>query len=440
MTDALRQALEASASPLDGSTDDAIALLFANRNQSRLCYVAPWGRWMVWDDMRWQPDRTVYVMDCVRQLCRGIDTGEKRLRSAQTIAAIERLARSDRRLAQVPEAFDADPWLLNTPAGIVDLRTGRLLPHDPAALMTKITGAAPGGTCPQWLRFLERVTGGDSAVIAYLQRVLGYMLTGLIIEHALVFLYGQGANGKSVLQTTITRLLGGYATAAAMDTFTATNHDRHPADLAALRGARLVTAAETEQGRRWDESRIKQLTGGDDITARFMRGDFFTFRPTFKILISGNHRPQLRSVDEAIRRRLHLVPFEIVIPATERDPGLAEKLISELGGIMRWAIEGCIAWQREGLAPPQTVAAATASYLETQDAFSAWSEDCCLRDPNKWEAPAELFNSWRAWAERAGEFVGASRVFGDRLEAAGFPRTKRNGQRMHTGIALRGGR
>jgi putative DNA primase/helicase len=189
--------------------------------------------------------------------------------------------------------------------------------------------------------------------LAYLQRAVGYALTGLTQEHALFFAYGTGANGKSVLLSTAAGLLGDYHKTAPIETFTASNSDRHPTDLASLRGARLVTATETEEGRRWAEARIKQLTGGDTISARFMRQDFFEFAPSFKLFIAGNHKPSLRSVDEAIRRRFHLVPFAVTIPSEERDSDLAEKLKDEWPGILAWLIEGCLEWQTEGLRRPK---------------------------------------------------------------------------------------
>ena len=263
------------------------------------------------------------------------------------------------------------------------------------------------------------------------------MLTGSVREHALFFFYGTGANGKSTFLDALTSTLGDYATVAAMEAFTATQGDRHPTDLAALRGARLVTANETEQGRRWDESRIKVLTGGDPITARFMRGDFFTYAPTFKIVIAGNHKPQLRSVDQAMRRRLHLIPFTAFIKPEERDPDLSAKLRAEGGGILQWAIDGCIEWQRGGLRPPLAVTAATEEYLSTQDSLAAWLEDTCETGPNAWELPAALFASWTSWADKAGEYVGTQRVFGDRLEAAGFARGRSNGVRRFQGLRLR---
>jgi putative DNA primase/helicase len=225
------------------------------------------------------------------------------------------------------EKLDSDPMLLATPSGTVDLRTGKLSEADPSDFITRCTSvgpAAPGTLAPTWQRFLNEATGGDHELIAFLQRWAGYCLTGETIEHALMFVYGPGGNGKTVFVNTLAGILGSYGTVSPMDTFTEHYGDRHPTDLAMLRGARLVTASETEEGRAWAESRIKQLTGGEPITARFMRQDFFTFVPNFKLLIVGNHKPVLRNVDEAARRRFRIVPFTRK-PANP-DPRLADKL------------------------------------------------------------------------------------------------------------------
>ena len=243
--------------------------------------------------------------------------------------------------------------------------------------MTKVTGIAPNGSCPTpvWAQFLDRTTGGDQELAKFLQRMSGYALTGLTDEHALFFIYGTGANGKSTFLNALTGCAGDYHKTSPIETFTASATERHPTDLAALRGARLVTAVETEEGRRWAESKIKSLTGGDRIAARFMRQDFFEFTPTFKLVIAGNHKPGLRSVDEAIRRRFHLVPFTVTVPPEERDETLAERLRAEWPGILAWAIEGCLDWRRQRLSPPAAVQAATAAYLDAEDALAAWIED-----------------------------------------------------------------
>jgi P4 family phage/plasmid primase-like protien len=235
-----------------------------------------------------------------------------------------------------------------------------------------------------------------------------------------------GANGKSVLLSTVAGILGDYHKTAPIETFTASNVDRHPTDLAMLRGARLVTATETEEGRQWAESRIKSLTGGDRVSARFMRQDFFEYVPQFKLFIAGNHRPGLRSVDEAIRRRFHLIPFAVTIPAEERDSELTEKLKAEWPGILAWIVGGCLKWQSEGLAAPEAVTAATAEYLESEDAIAAWIEERCDRDLNAWSSASSLFASWAAWAEKAGEGLGSQRKFSQKLVERKFTKHKMN--------------
>src|SRR5260370_1358713 len=217
-----------------------------------------------------------------------------------------------------------------------------------------MTGTAPDQSCPiaTWIKFLDRVCGGDAELTAFLQRVAGYALTGATSEPALFFMYGTGANGKSTFRNALTATLGDYHKTSPIETFTASAADRHPTDLAGLRGARLVTSVETEEGRRWAESKIKSLTGGDRIAARFMRQDFFEFTPIFKLVVAGNHKPGLRSVDEAIRRRFHLVPFTVTIPVEERDETLGDRLTAELPGILAGAIVGCLAWLKHRLRAP----------------------------------------------------------------------------------------
>jgi putative DNA primase/helicase len=276
-----------------------------------------------------------------------------------------------------------------------------------------------------WLAFLDRITAGDDELIAYLQRVLGYCLTGSTREQILLFGYGRGANGKSVLISTIAGVLGDYHRTAGIETFTASIMERHPTELANLRGARLVTSVETEEGRKWAESRIKTLTGGDKIAARFMRQDFFEFTPQFKLVIAGNHKPALSSVDEAIRRRFNLVPFNVTIPPDERDPNLTEKLKKEWPGILKWAIEGCLEWQCTGLNPPEAVVAATRAYIEAEDALMAWLGERCIRDVNAWSGSTALFTDWKAWATSAGEPFGTQKSFSQKLEDRDFTKTKK---------------
>jgi putative DNA primase/helicase len=422
-----------------------LALRFATRHAEKLRYVAASSRWFIYTGTQWKADETLHAFDMARRVCREASAECNKakvagnLASAKTVASVERLAKADRRMAATMEQWDIDPMLLNTPEGVVDLVTGRLREHRASDFMTRMTAAAPEGDCPTWIEFLKRVTADDVELQAFLQRKAGYALTGLTREHALFFLYGLGANGKSVYLNTLAGILAEYHRTAAIETFTASTVDRHPTDLAGLRGARLVTAIETEEGRRWAESRIKSLTGGDRIAARFMRQDYFEFSPQFKLVIAGNHKPGLRSVDEAIRRRFNLIPFTVHIPPEERDETLTERLKAEWPGILAWMVQGCLEWQREGLAPPAVVKAATAEYLESEDALATWIDDKCERSPQSTTSSTDLFLSWKNWADAAGEPSGTQRRFSQKLEDRGFEKVRDRNGRSFQGLRLRSG-
>lgn len=426
-------------------TEDALALAFTRRYHRDWRYVAAWGRWLVWDGHRWRTEDTLAATDLIRCVCRHAAVHADnpkiaaKLATSGTVGGVERLARADRRHAATTAEWDADPWLLNTPGGVVDLKTGRQRPHDRADRMTKITTATPSGDCPIWRQFLAEVTGGDADLQAYLQRMAGYTLTGSTQEHALFFLYGTGANGKSVFVNTLATILGDYAANAPMDTFMETRTDRHPTDMAGLRGARFVAAIETEQGRRWAESKVKNLTGGDKISARFMRQDFFEFFPQFKLVVAGNHKPAIRNIDEAMKRRLHLIPFTITVPPERRDKHLQQKLLAERDGILAWAVQGCLDWQRLGrLDPPQQVLEATEEYFEAEDALGRWLDERCVRESNAKSLSAELFTDWKQWADAAGEFIGSQKRFSDLLITRGIEKWRNpSGLRGFRGIGLK---
>jgi putative DNA primase/helicase len=425
-------------------SEEALALRFSLQHADELRYVDGWGRWMCWDGMRWREDATLAVFDRCRAICRRAsaecgDTKERaamKIAAAQTVAAIERLARADRRHAATVEQWDDDPWLLNTPIGTIDLRSGELLSHQREQYLTKMTAAGPGGNCPSFRRFLDRITDSNSELQAFLQRVIGYCLAGSVREHALFFLYGTGSNGKSVFLSTIAGQLGDYAKTAPASAFTATSTEQHPTDVAGLRGVRFVTAIETEDGRWWAEAKIKSLTGGNPVTARFMRQDFFEYVPQFKLIVAGNHKPGLRSVDEAIRRRLHLIPFTVTIGEKERDPQLAEKLKAECPGILQWAIEGCLAWQRHGLNPPAAVQDATSQYLAAEDAIGRWIGDRCVLGPNCWCSSTALYRDYEGWCAQAGERCGSQKRFTRALDARGIERERTDRAKGFIGIGL----
>jgi putative DNA primase/helicase len=427
-------------------SDEALALKFAERHADRLRHVALWGKWFCWDGSCWRVDETLLAFNRAREVCREAAQicGEKRfagaIASAKTVAAIERLARADRQCAATVDQWDADLWLLNTPGGIVDLCTGELRPSAPEVYASKITAAAPDGACqtPLWTKFLDDVTAGDGELIAFLQRMAGYLLTGSTREHAFFFIYGPGGNGKGTFVDTITGCMGEYHRAAAIETFTVTNTNRHPTELASLRGARCVTASETEQGRRWAESKLKLLTGQSKITAYFMRQDPFDYTPQFKLLFEGNHKPGLRSIDEAIRRRLHLILFPVKIRDEVKDLKLRDKLKVEWPGILLWMIEGCMKWQTIGLAPPEAVRAATDDYLESEDSVAAWIEECCEPDSQARELISNLYANWRAYADKNGVYAGSKTDLGDKLVDKGFLRDRGSrGKRMHVGLRIK---
>lgn len=442
-TEEMRVALKAAQVEVACSdlTDDGLALGFA-RTRPQYRRVNEWHRWMVWDGKRWSQDLRLTIFSEIREFLRwraneaDTESTTRKVRSAQTVAAVERLCHSDRDYAVASELFDADPWLLNTPGGVVDLHTGALSTHDPDKYLTRMTAVAPGGECPRWLEFLNRVMADDAELVLFLQRMAGYCLTGSTREHALFFAYGTGANGKGTFLNTLSGLLADYAATAAMETFTEATGERHTTELATLRGARMVTAQETESGRRWAESRIKSLTGGDPITARFMRQDGFTFQPQLKLLFSGNHRPRLSTVDEAIRRRMYLLPFMVTIPEAERDLDLTDKLKVEWPGILTWCITGCLDYLSTGLAAPARVREATDSYLQAQDVFADWLSQYCEIGSQHWDPPTRLFKSWCRFAEAAGERPGRQRDFNDRMEGAGY-RQGRDSARGRYWVGLR---
>ncbi len=429
---------------IDYTNEDGLAMAFSQQFAEDWRYCAPWSKWLVWNGVRWNIDKALYVMHLCRLICRAAamqadrEKLKGRLASSGTISAIERIVRSEPRHSATVEEWDSSIWLLNTPGGIVDLRSGARGPHDRDRRMTKVTTATPQGDCPVWRNFLVNVTGGDEELQDYLQRVVGYCLTGDISTHALFFLYGTGANGKSVFVNVISTVLGDYAANAPMDTFMESRSDRHPTDLAGLRGARFVSATETEQGRRWNESKIKAITGGDDITARLMHQDFFTYRPQFKLLIAGNHKPAIRNIDEAMRRRMHLIPFTITVPPEKRDPLLTEKLLAERDGIMAWAVQGCLLWQSQGLVQPKSVVSATEEYFEAEDAMGRWMSERCNLGINHKALTATLFNDWKQWAELSGEYIGTQRRFSDALLARRFEKWRNSmGVRGYQGIDLK---
>lgn len=416
-------------------SEDAIAQAFTDKYGGRLRFDHTAGKWFGWDGVRWRKDSTALAFHFARQLGRELTDGQRSMNKASVAGGAERFARADPVHATTADQWDKDPMLLGTPKGVVDLTTGQLRPAIADDMITKLTAVGPEeGEPTRWLTFLDEALAGDTATIAFLQQWFGYCLTGSTQEHALAFLYGPGGNGKSVCINTMAAIFGDYAQTSTMDTFTASKFDKHTTDLAMLKGARLVTASETEEGRAWAEARIKSLTGGDPITARFMRQDNFTFRPEFKLMIAGNHAPSLRNVDEAMRRRLLIVPFTNTPKV--RNPSLEDDLRSEHGKILSWAIEGCLFWQDLGLIRPKSIEAATDEYFADQDLFGQWLDDRCLRGERRSEKPTILFMSWSSYAKARGDQAGTMKGFAAELKKRGFTQKKSGASRFYVGLSL----
>jgi putative DNA primase/helicase len=327
--------------------------------------------------------------------------------------------------------------MLGTPRGALDLRTGQLLAPAPSLLISRVTGYAPEqGPALRWMKFLDEATGGDDELIGFLQRFAGYALTGQVVDHVLLFIHGPGGNGKTVYTNVLVRVLGDYAQTAQAATFAATrHHDRHPTEIAAMDGARLVIASETEQGATWAEAKIKELTGGAHrIRARFMRQDEFEFHPQFKVLIVGNHRPRLREVDDAMRRRLRLVEFNRRPDVP--DPHLEATLLREGGQILAWAIDGCLEWQRDGLRVPPSVAESTEAYLAEQDVFGDWFATRLELRGGAFEPAAALFRSWEQFARRGSEEPGSTVQFAERLQKRGLKNRRTAIGKVWDGVRL----
>lgn len=342
----------------------------------------------------------------------------KEYQGARGITSVTKLLRAP--LATPRTTFDADPMVLNTPAGPIDLRTGELRDPDPRHMLARSTAVAPRpGATPLWDQFLDDLTGGDEELKRYLQKLLGYALTGDVSEKVLQFIWGANSDtGKSTFIHTTSTLFGSYADSVDAEAFIASKNGRVPDDIARLPGVRLVTATEPSAGQTWNEKAIKAITGGDEISARHLYGSWFTFQPQFKIMIVGNHEPEIGHVDDAMLRRIQIVPFNRKVPRERQIPHLAERMVEEEGpAILAWMLEGCRLWQDEGLAPPEAVVAKTRQYEDDEDILQQWIDEQCDLGPEYEVARKDLYAAWQSWCRSNGYRPGTARSFKRSVDA-----------------------
>lgn len=427
-----------------GDTEEAIhesdlgnSTRLVQQHGADLRYCFPQTRWYAWDGGRWDRDdtgevhrraketvRSIYLEAAQAEGGRSKELARHALRSEAEarIAAMVALARSEPGVPVRSEELDADPWALNVLNGTVDLRSGELRPHRREDLISKVAPVEfdPEAGCPTFIMFLNRVMDRNADLIGFLQRAAGYSLTGDVSEQALFLMHGVGANGKSTFLDTLLALLGDYGKQAAPGLLMVKRGDRHPTEIADLAAARMVASVEVDEGRRLAEALVKWLTGGDRVKARLMRQDFFEFAPTHKLWLASNHRPTIIGTDLAVWRRIRLIPFGVVIPTAEQDRSLPAKLKGELPGVLNWALEGCLQWQRGGLNPPGEVLSATDQYRAEQDIIAAFLEDCCRLGANEKVAARALYNVYRQWCQDNGEDAMPQRRFGGRLKDRGL--------------------
>ncbi len=432
---------------------------FVSRHGNDVLYCYAWGCWLVWTGNRWQKDEGGKIQRLAKATVRSMyreaseceDEKErkaladhaKRSEAEARIRAMLELAKSEQPVST--DDLDARPWYLNVENGTIDLRTGQLRSHRQSDLITKLTPVRydPEAAAPMWEAFLEQILP-DEDVRAFVQRAVGYSATGDTSEQCMFINHGGGANGKSTFQETIAAALGDYAMRAPTEMLLAKRTSGVPNDIARLKGARFVVASETEEGRRLAESLIKDLTGQDTITARFMRQEWFDFKPTHKLWLSTNHRPEIRGTDAAIWRRIRLVPWTVTIPPEEQDKRLASKLRDELPGVLAWIVRGCLEWQSIGLQPPDEVRRATGRYRAEMDVLAAFIDEECIVADNASATAKALYSAYTAWCEENGERPESQRRFGSRLKDRGFQSGRmttgaRKGAIEWYGIGLLGG-
>ena len=424
-------------------TDVGNAERFVAMFKDQVKYCTIYKKWFIWNGKRWEQDDTgkiiTYAIECIRNIIHDADLlpdGDKRKaliqhslksESSGRLRALLDIASGMPAITVRSEDLDRNPWLLNCQNGTIDLRTGKLQPHDPKDFITRICAAEYNPACaiPLWTQLMEKITGGDKEYVRYIQKALGYALTGDISEQAIFLLYGTGSNGKSTMLNVFAALLDGYAQSTSSDTFMQKKNESVNNDIARLKGARFVSAIEMEEGKRMAESLIKSMTGGDKLVTRFLYGEFFEYVPQFKVFLAVNHKPMIKDTTNSIWRRIKIMEFNNTFTEQERDKNFPTKIMAtELPGILAWAVQGCLDWQQNGINAPDIVAAATREYREEMDSFSHFFDECCVVREGARVTNKMLRAKYKEWCADNGEYELTQKPFSQKLLERGYEKRK----------------
>jgi putative DNA primase/helicase len=437
-------------------TDLTNAECLVNIYGSEIRYNPMWKKWLVWNGKFWETDEgevriTKRCIEMIRSLydkALKADDYKERIEiekfamqseNFRRLGACVQMAAKLEAIQITSEELDTNPWLLNVENGTVDVSTGEFREHRKEDYITKIAKVSfdPLATCVAWKNFICEIMNFDIDIITFLQTAAGWGITGDTSEQTMFIFFGSGANGKSTFLNTIMNILGEYAASTQTETFIKQNAERISNDIARLRGTRFVTTSETEYGRRLSEPLIKQITGNDKLTARFLYGEYFSFLPTFKIFMATNHKPVIKGTDHGIWRRIKLVPFTQTIPAEKQDKELEQKLFAERSGILNWLIEGAMRWKRERFRSPECITYATNEYRAEMDVIGNFLKERCVLNPSCTIRIRELFKAYQDWCDDNNEHAVSERFFSLRLKELGYTQGRTADARYWNGIMLR---
>lgn len=388
------------------------------------------GHWLIWDSRRWKVDYTLRIHALAKEVVPMIyadianaATAKERKRlftwavHTEGLAARNNMIKDSRPMVAIEVSeLDQDRWLLNVANGTLDLRTGNLAAHAQSDKLTKLINVDfdPNAECSQWEAFLNECMANNQHLVSYLQKTVGYSLTGDVSEKAIFIMHGPTNTGKTTFIETVSALIGEYAAKIQTQTLMWQRERNNTNDIARLKGARFVYACESEESERLAEGRLKEISGGDTITARFLHAEFFEYDPEFKVWLATNHKPRV-SNDPATWDRLKLIPFVVPVPEDRKDKKLKQKLRSELSGILRWAIDGCLMWQRDGLRHPDDVIAATKDYRNQMDVIGMFIDECCDIGEFFRVTSRDLYDAYKRWSADSGEYTESQRALGLKL-------------------------